>query len=55
MRTAVDSAAHDLRGPLVRLRTRAETALLRGDAEEIRQALEQSITDVGKVTALSGG
>jgi len=28
-----------------------KTALLRGDAVEIRQALEQSITDVGKVTA----
>jgi signal transduction histidine kinase len=45
LRFVIDSTAHDLRGPLSRLRTRIEAGLRSGDPAAVQQALEQSLRD----------
>jgi signal transduction histidine kinase len=45
LRFVIDSTAHDLRGPLNRLRTRIESGLRTGDTEGGRRALEESLKD----------
>jgi signal transduction histidine kinase len=45
LRFVIDSTAHDLRGPLNRMRARIESGLRQNGAEVSRQSLEESLKD----------
>lgn len=51
LRFVVDATAHDLRGPLNRLRARIESGLRPGDEAAAQQALHDSLRDAEKLEA----
>lgn len=54
LRTTFDTAAHDLRAPLYRMRMRLEAALLQQDPDSQREALASALVDVDRVQRTLG-